>query len=469
MRTMIGKRIGPVPIALVAVLALAAFISAGLWLVPSNGAQAQSAVGSPGAMTVDVGESFSAPVTTWFSGLPDGALAGEFTTYTPDGDDPDTIPEAFTGRTIEATGTPPVITISMTGAEIDTALGTDDSTGDLRIIVGYDAPDPDGGGDMPDPPIVYSNAYTLTVEQNPVESDGVMFTTPQTVFADHDTDPETPNVRDSMAWRTATETDDSCKVSYDATDVLARGVALNTVAAADPDPALTNRLVTGGDCVTTGDSIDVTIQNAEAGGTENLFIVYVSGGDKFKKVAPHQLPPGGPGGYNEHIFTLDGASTVAGDEVFGEETITVTRSMAGDAGAVLLIGYVDTAETDGTGATADNNLGDDDTTFGGNAAFVIKTLFLNAPVNVKDDDDMTGSMLMTDLGAEDFDNDDNMVTVTAVVEDAQGHPLGNGTVTFNVEYDEGVHAEGRPRNVLQHPRGRGWTGCRQCRRGDAGT
>ena len=44
MRTMIGKRIGPVPIALVAVLALAAFISAGLWLVP-NGNQIAEAQG----------------------------------------------------------------------------------------------------------------------------------------------------------------------------------------------------------------------------------------------------------------------------------------------------------------------------------------------------------------------------------------------------------------------------------------
>ena len=40
MRKKIGKRIGPVPIALVAVFALAAFISAGVWLVP-QGAQAQ--------------------------------------------------------------------------------------------------------------------------------------------------------------------------------------------------------------------------------------------------------------------------------------------------------------------------------------------------------------------------------------------------------------------------------------------
>ena len=40
MRKKIGKRIGTVPITLVAVVALAAFISAGVWLVP-NGAQAQ--------------------------------------------------------------------------------------------------------------------------------------------------------------------------------------------------------------------------------------------------------------------------------------------------------------------------------------------------------------------------------------------------------------------------------------------
>ena len=42
MRTKIGKRIGPVPIALVAVLALAAFISAGLWLVPGGNQTAEA-------------------------------------------------------------------------------------------------------------------------------------------------------------------------------------------------------------------------------------------------------------------------------------------------------------------------------------------------------------------------------------------------------------------------------------------
>ena len=51
MRKKIGKRIGPVPIALVAVLALAAFISAGLWLAP-NGAQAQGAAISPSGESI---------------------------------------------------------------------------------------------------------------------------------------------------------------------------------------------------------------------------------------------------------------------------------------------------------------------------------------------------------------------------------------------------------------------------------
>ena len=44
MRRKIGKRIGPVPIALVAVLALAAFISAGLLLAPNANTPTVSAV-----------------------------------------------------------------------------------------------------------------------------------------------------------------------------------------------------------------------------------------------------------------------------------------------------------------------------------------------------------------------------------------------------------------------------------------
>ncbi len=55
MRTMIGKRIGPVPIALVAVLALAAFISAGLWLAPTG--QSAQAQGIPGdGMAMDAAD-----------------------------------------------------------------------------------------------------------------------------------------------------------------------------------------------------------------------------------------------------------------------------------------------------------------------------------------------------------------------------------------------------------------------------
>ena len=54
MRTKNGKRIGPVPIALVAVLALAAFISAGLWLVPS-GTDVTEAQSLPGASPTGLG------------------------------------------------------------------------------------------------------------------------------------------------------------------------------------------------------------------------------------------------------------------------------------------------------------------------------------------------------------------------------------------------------------------------------
>ena len=53
MRTKIGKRIGPVPSALVAVLALAAFISVGIWLVPSNGQTAEAQEFTGTAVTED--------------------------------------------------------------------------------------------------------------------------------------------------------------------------------------------------------------------------------------------------------------------------------------------------------------------------------------------------------------------------------------------------------------------------------
>ena len=54
MRKKNGKRIGLVPIALMAVLALAAFISAGFWLVPNNSqtAEAQGSGGSPASKCV---------------------------------------------------------------------------------------------------------------------------------------------------------------------------------------------------------------------------------------------------------------------------------------------------------------------------------------------------------------------------------------------------------------------------------
>ena len=78
MRTKIGKRIGPVPIAVVAALALAAFISAGLWLVPGGQtAEAQS------TCTVEHGTQVTATEQRCSSGVSSFTLTVENSGDTP--------------------------------------------------------------------------------------------------------------------------------------------------------------------------------------------------------------------------------------------------------------------------------------------------------------------------------------------------------------------------------------------------
>ena len=57
MRTKNGKRIGPVPIAVVAVFALAALLSAGLLILIPGSTQAQTATATLPDLTLDVGQS----------------------------------------------------------------------------------------------------------------------------------------------------------------------------------------------------------------------------------------------------------------------------------------------------------------------------------------------------------------------------------------------------------------------------
>ena len=78
MRTKIGKRIGPVPIALVAVLALAAFVSAGLWLVPTGQtaeAQAANPVCKATYTNGDTTAGVPEPDTITCPPIPSGSLA----------------------------------------------------------------------------------------------------------------------------------------------------------------------------------------------------------------------------------------------------------------------------------------------------------------------------------------------------------------------------------------------------------
>jgi hypothetical protein len=75
MRKKIGKRIGPVPITLVAVFALAAFISAGFWLVP-NGGQTAEAQGLPNTPTAGGGDDECAVIVNGTGSFVAGIVSG---------------------------------------------------------------------------------------------------------------------------------------------------------------------------------------------------------------------------------------------------------------------------------------------------------------------------------------------------------------------------------------------------------
>lgn len=427
MRTMIGKRVGPVPIALVAVLALAAFISAGLWLVPNNGAQAQSAVTSPGAMTVDVGEAFSAPVSTWFDGIPATAVAGEFAAYMPDGDDADANPDAFPGGvtiTFAATGTPAVMTLSIDGANIDTALDSTDteSTGDLKIIVGYDAPS--SGTPPVDPAEIFSNAFTLTVVQNPTEDQGVEFQNPI----------QTTGTSPVAAVWPLQDDRDTADVDEAACEVVtvggtgaqtrrSRGLALRVDASdsetAPEDAGTTNEfLVSGGDCTTTGGSVNVMFKSTpQDDGTATVatrYLVYETGGSGYTKVKPVVAKAG----LNKHVVDLKDTGATATPSIdYEDQSITVAKSMADDKGVVYLFGYTVADNGSSTG-----NLASDATTFADDPVVVVKVQFLEA-VDAGETDVTAPESIVEDVTTAD---------ITVTVNDTNGNPVGGVNVDFDL-------------------------------------
>ena len=241
MRTKIGKRIGPVPIALVAVFALAAFISAGFWIVPDS-AYAQSARASDDPIedvVLDVGETMTINVEDAFdTAVPTG---GEVL-YTIASDQDDQLaPNAEDGTNgIETTAGTATGEISISGSEITlNAAATQahaelaDNTATITVTATVE--------DSSNATVATAEVeFDVTIVQNPIENNGTLYTSPEdladgkcevvangddltTRLGDHDGNPDNPD-----------------------TDFTIDGTAI---------------VVAAGDCLSADDSVEVSFKN----------------------------------------------------------------------------------------------------------------------------------------------------------------------------------------------------------------
>ena len=354
MRTMIGKRIGPVPIALVAVLALAAFISAGLWLVPNNGAQANNH--DLPDLTIDVGEddTITAADVLAALGIAD-TEAGVTYTIASDQDgtgQPDGSTETYDINGGIHSGT--AVSIAADGA-ITIAAGTQplanqpDPTAKITVMADRDA---SAAGVTPVVTgIDKETSFNLTIVQNPIEADGVEGSNPSGFVSDSK----------------------GCQIFAEGATLTAGGDGGDT----DGDTGAIERerstitgnvnWISGGACTTTKDSVDVVVNNIATAAT--VHYVYVTGGSKFKKVMPDLAKDG----LSEHILVVAAQTPAIGTAVPavpGKQTIPVSKSMA-SKGVVYVIGYA--AETD------ESNKIDDNPTFQADADYVVKVVFLEPP------------------------------------------------------------------------------------------
>ena len=107
--------------------------------------------------------------------------------------------------------------------------------------------------------------------------------------------------------------------------------------------------------------------------------------------------------------------------------------MSDSDGIVYLVGY-SLVPGNGKNALIDANLDDDDTTFGRDAEYVIKVVFLDPPVE-KNADGKTISMI--EMSDDDLGSKDAKVTATITVKDGNNHPV-SGFVDLTVEGGSGV-------------------------------
>ena len=421
MRTKIGKRIGPVPIALVAVFALAAFISAGVWLVP-NGAQAQDQtvnvdapdgttlgmlkdgmdIGAGDRVEIDVAEAVTVNITGTF------ATANGNIQYTVVWDDADDETPVNVSADFAGTGTGPTSvggsTFVLTPNEVQTKDGKSISrTATVRIEARASS-----GSLSPDETF----EFQVTVVENPIEVNGRMVTNP-------DTDADT----DGIQWP-----DGACQVHFDA----ATGVKTRRSV---PDDGTTHivieseaeglgRLISAGDCLSSEDSIEVSFTNAVPSTSTDTsvrtVVVYVTGGDSFTAVEPEVAAAG----LDEMIVRVPGRSL--GDN--GEQTIEVTQSMADSDGIVYLIGYSSDAAMLEAARLDDT----DSTTFFRNAEFVVKAVFQDPPSLEDGDGNIVSLITVKDVPRT---MDDALLTIK--VRDANDHAV-SGFVTLTVEGGDDV-------------------------------
>ena len=473
------------PIAVVAVFALAALLSAGLVTLFPSGAQAQTAPSlrlsgtAIMAETVDVGQELTVPVRGAFDEtLGTDADDMDLTTtrmYVLSSDqdlvnDPETgVNEATEGTAlaIRSNGdsdgaiiaihaTTGIVTIGG-GAnqpdEIEQAHAElSDNTAIITVRAYLDGSNPDGGinnaqqfDSWEDSEIIH---FDVTIVQDPTKIAGMSVT-----------NPDIDGITSGTQWPGG-----ACEV---ATNPEGSGLLAPEFAFNPPRVALTEtaNLISGGKCTTTGEEVEVAFVNLNDSATvgEQLHLVYVTGGTTHPRVKPDLAKPG----LEEHLF--DVPRLRAGEP--GKHTITVSKSMADSKGRVYLIGY--SGDEDAFNQiNASTNLEPTSTTFGGDAGYVILVRFVEGPalafdadqdntefdINTSDNaEDVDGSTLMVIMGdrngpgdADKDGNDDGMwvirsggfpITIKATIKDSNGQPLNAGDkdsrVDFSVAYTAG--------------------------------
>ena len=475
MRTKIGKRIGPVPIAVVAALALAAFLSAGLLVFMPSSTQAQTATDHIPDQTFDADVSADQTIETISVVAGDNntppAISRAFPvgstdfTITSDQDDPETAAdqtgtddknggiETNSSGSGDRTGAIAIGTATGTitiPADIISQTHAEQSDNTARITVKAKS----GSDDL-------TVRFNLTIVQNPFES------------GDNMVEPVAPDGSDDAGYQPVIGGDegDCAVITTDGSTVLTGKGARTTGAtlaatASDHDndggtPDRPTNLVTGGKCTTVAESVDVAFRNSRATGSANKvnYLVYVTGGDSFPNVDGHA----GKSGLNQQLLTVDPVDAL-GDP--GEKTITVTRSMADNAGKVYLYGYQERTGNDGP-LSVKRIPSTTSQAFKVNADFVVQVQFVEGPALAFDadrsdlvfnamagsDDDVDGSTLEAaspateKAGGQDQDQDgyfdgaydipnssDAAIGVTATIKDSRGNPLYGGDKDSRVDF-----------------------------------